>query len=100
MTSKIRFLDVIKSIRSFLDQNESCYPIILSFENHCSIPYQEEMSRILKDVLNEKLYKPPPSNALPSPERLRGMVIIKGKCIKLSIFLRYSIYVLILRKAK
>ena len=82
LTSKIRFIDVIKAIKSFLKQNSKCYPVILSFENHCSIPFQKQMTIILKEILGDTLYIPPASNAIPIPERIRGKVIIKGKIIQ------------------
>ena len=82
LTSKIRFIDVIRAIKSFLNQTPTCYPLILSFENHCSNPFQKQMAKILKEILGDALYIPPASNAIPTPERLKGKVLIKGKIIQ------------------
>ena len=82
MTSKIPFADILKSIRMFLNFNPYSYPIILSLENHCSIPYQEVMADQLTVILGSRLYVPDESSLdgpLPSPERLRGMVVLKGR---------------------
>lgn len=81
LTSKIKFEDVVKSINMFLTQNPNCYPLILSLENHCSIPYQEQMAIIMKKIFGERLYIPHPFDLdyLPSPEDIRGKVVLKGK---------------------
>ena len=70
MTTKIRFADVIKVIKVFLNFHPDSFPIILSFENHCSVPYQEVMARLLVDILGERLYVPTEASLfgrLPSP---------------------------------
>ena len=70
MTSKIRFDDIIKAIKHFLNFNPHIFPIILSFENHCSIPFQEVIAEQLVKILGESLYVPPEESLfglLPSP---------------------------------
>jgi len=54
LTSSIKFSDVIKAIKqsAFV---ASPYPVILSFENHCSLPQQEKMAEILKEQLGDSL---------------------------------------------
>lgn len=80
ITSKILFEDVIKGIHNYMNDNPTTYPIILSLEVHCSQPFQLAIARILKDTLQDKLYIPPNNmTILPSPEELRGKIIIKGK---------------------
>ena len=83
LTSKIRFIDVVKCIGGFMDHYKDTFPIILSFENHCSRPYNEIIARNLKEVLGDKLYVPPKetdfSGELPTPASLMGKVIVKGK---------------------
>lgn len=82
LTTKIRFTDIIKTIKVFLNFHPDTYPIILSFENHCSIPYQEVMAEELRDILGESLYIPRESSLsepLPSPANLVGLVVIKGR---------------------
>lgn len=82
LTTKIRFVDIIKTIKVFLNFHPDTYPIILSFENHCSIPYQEVMADQLTRILGDSLYVPTEASLfghLPSPNGLRGMVVIKGR---------------------
>ena len=82
MTSKILFVDIIKTIKVFLNFHPDTYPIVLSFENHCSIPYQEVMADMLVRILGSSLYIPTEASLygrLPSPAQLRGMVVIKGR---------------------
>jgi phosphatidylinositol phospholipase C delta len=82
LTSKIAFADIISGVKNYMDANKDTYPIILSLENHCSQPFQKEIALVLKDTLGEYLYTPTSadtSGALPSPESLRGKVVIKGK---------------------
>jgi len=81
LTSKILFYDILQVVKNYLDDNPNTYPIILSLENHCSHPFQSALAKALTDTFKEKLYVPPEnvSGDLPSPESLRGMVVIKGK---------------------
>lgn len=82
MTTKILFEDIIKAIKHFLNFNPHIFPIILSFENHCSLPFQEVMAEQLVRILGSSLYIPPEDSLfglLPSPMDLRGMVVIKGR---------------------
>uniref|UniRef100_A0A7S4S4M8 Phosphoinositide phospholipase C n=1 Tax=Ditylum brightwellii TaxID=49249 RepID=A0A7S4S4M8_9STRA len=82
MTTKIPFSDIIDAVKVFLSFNPESYPIIFSLENHCSIPFQEVMAEQLLTILGDHLYTPSESTlkgALPSPESLRGMVVLKGR---------------------
>ena len=58
ITTKILFSDIIKGINLFLNNTPDCYPLILSLENHCSIPYQDAMADILESILGDRLYLP------------------------------------------
>ncbi|XP_054877194.1 1-phosphatidylinositol 4,5-bisphosphate phosphodiesterase delta-3-A isoform X2 [Poeciliopsis prolifica] len=82
LTSKVPFVEVIKTINEYAFK-ASPYPLILSLENHCSVEQQAVMARHLKAILGDKLLlKPLPglkSSALPSPEDLRGKILVKGK---------------------
>ena len=55
--------------------------MILSLEMHCSLPQQERIAAILREVLGERLHLPPSAAAAAalSPAELRGKVIVKGK---------------------
>ena len=82
LTPKINFVDIIKTIKVFLNFHPDTYPIVLSFENHCSIPYQQVMAGQLTEILGNSLYVPNEASLfgkLPSPNSLRGMVVIKGR---------------------
>jgi phosphatidylinositol phospholipase C, delta len=83
LTSKILFEDIIAVINNYLDENPETYPIIVSLEVHCSHPFQHAMATIMRKVFGEKLFVPQPTGnsntQLPSPEELRGKVILKGK---------------------
>ena len=50
LTSKILFRDVVVAIRDHAFK-ASPYPVILSLENHCSVPAQRKMAACLKGVL-------------------------------------------------
>jgi len=80
LTSKILFEDVLHVVKNYMDDNSDTYPVILSLENHCSHPFQTAMANALTEVFGEMLYVPPVrSGDLPSPEELRGKIVIKGK---------------------
>ncbi len=80
LTSKIMFKDVCTAIRE-VGFKKSPYPIVLSIENHCSLPQQEMLATIMKDTFKESLQLPMASafNTLPSPEALKNKILIKGK---------------------
>nr|XP_040048517.1 1-phosphatidylinositol 4,5-bisphosphate phosphodiesterase eta-2a isoform X2 [Gasterosteus aculeatus aculeatus] len=82
LTSKILFNDVIETINKYaFVKNE--YPVILSIENHCSVPQQKKMARYLTEILGDKLdlsnIKADESGRLPSPAALKGKILVKGK---------------------
>ncbi|XP_059912817.1 1-phosphatidylinositol 4,5-bisphosphate phosphodiesterase eta-2a isoform X2 [Gadus macrocephalus] len=82
LTSKILFKDVIETInKNAFVKND--YPVILSIENHCSVPQQKKMAEYLSDILGDKLdlssVKAHDGGHLPSPESLRGKILVKGK---------------------
>ena len=82
MTSKILFKDVIHDAIKKYAFFKSDYPLILSIENHCSIEYQDKMASHLEEILGEMLYNEKVDEsleALPSPEDLKGKVLIKAK---------------------
>ncbi len=83
LTSKLTFADIIQGIKSYIDTDPTTYPIILSIESHCSPPFEDSMASSLRNILGKSLYFPSQEECeaaeLPSPEKLRGMVIIKGK---------------------
>uniref|UniRef100_A0A8B9PNB2 Phosphoinositide phospholipase C n=1 Tax=Apteryx owenii TaxID=8824 RepID=A0A8B9PNB2_APTOW len=82
LTSKILFRDVIESIRDYAFK-QSPYPVILSLENHCGLEQQATMARHMKAILGDMLLTQPLEGQdpkdLPSPEQLKGKVLVKGK---------------------
>lgn len=82
LTSKILFRDVIQTVRDYAFTT-SPYPVILSLENHCSLEQQAIMAHhlctILGDMLVTKALDSSNPNELPSPEQLKGKVLVKGK---------------------
>ncbi|CAJ1050550.1 -phosphatidylinositol 4%2C5-bisphosphate phosphodiesterase eta-2 [Xyrichtys novacula] len=82
LTSKILFKDVIETINKYAF-TKSQYPVILSIENHCTVPQQKKMAEYLKEVLQDKLdlssVNVNECKKLPSPEVLKGKVLVKGK---------------------
>ncbi|XP_061543457.1 1-phosphatidylinositol 4,5-bisphosphate phosphodiesterase eta-2a [Phycodurus eques] len=82
LTSKILFKDVIETINKYAFVKND-FPVILSIENHCSVPQQKKMAQYLIDILGDKLnvsnIKAQESGWLPSPENLKGKILVKGK---------------------
>ncbi|XP_061146728.1 1-phosphatidylinositol 4,5-bisphosphate phosphodiesterase eta-2 [Syngnathus typhle] len=82
LTSKILFKDVIETINKYAF-TKSQYPVILSIENHCTVPQQKKMAEYLIEVLQEKLdlsnVNTHECKKLPSPEILKGKILVKGK---------------------
>lgn len=59
--------------------------MILSIENHCTVPQQKKMAEYLVDILGEKLdlssVKADESGLLPSPDSLKSKILVKVKKI-------------------
>jgi len=57
------------------------YPVILSIENHCNVPQQKKMAQYLTEVLQDKVdlstVNMNECRKLPSPEILKGKVLVK-----------------------
>ncbi|NXJ14801.1 PLCH1 phosphodiesterase, partial [Odontophorus gujanensis] len=82
LTSKIFFRDVAETINKYaFIKNE--FPVILSIENHCSIQQQKKIAQYLKEILGDKLdlssVVTGDSRQLPSPQNLKGKILVKGK---------------------
>eukprot|EP00605_Chrysophyceae_sp_TOSAG23-4_P000954 GSChrysophyteH1.ASY1.ANO1.1054.1 assembled CDS len=80
-TGQINFRDTIQAINEYAFKS-SPYPIILSIEQHCSAQQQEVQVRIMKDTFKGKLLEAQAEGTmqeLPSPEELKGRIILKGK---------------------
>ncbi|XP_048361248.1 1-phosphatidylinositol 4,5-bisphosphate phosphodiesterase epsilon-1 isoform X3 [Sphaerodactylus townsendi] len=88
LTTKIPFKDIVEAI----DRNAfitSDMPIIISIENHCSLPQQRKMADIFKNTFGDKLvtrflFESDFSNdpMLPSPLQLKRKILLKNKKLK------------------
>jgi len=81
ITSKIRFLDVVKAIKDHAF-TASEYPVILSIEDHCSLPQQRKMAKTFEEVFGSMLLTLPVDRnetVMPSPHALRRKIILKHK---------------------
>uniref|UniRef100_A0AAY4C0F7 1-phosphatidylinositol 4,5-bisphosphate phosphodiesterase n=1 Tax=Denticeps clupeoides TaxID=299321 RepID=A0AAY4C0F7_9TELE len=88
MCTDILFKDVIQAIKetAFVTSD---YPVILSFENHCSKPQQYKMAKYCEEIFGDLLLKQPlesfpiePGRSLPSPNDLKRKILIKNKRLK------------------
>ncbi|XP_077606226.1 1-phosphatidylinositol 4,5-bisphosphate phosphodiesterase eta-1 [Crocuta crocuta] len=82
LTSKILFRDVVETInRHAFVKNE--FPVILSIENHCSVQQQRKIAQYLKGIFGDKLdlssVDTGDTKQLPSPQSLKGKILVKGK---------------------
>ncbi|CAJ1078728.1 1-phosphatidylinositol 4%2C5-bisphosphate phosphodiesterase delta-4 [Xyrichtys novacula] len=84
LTSKILFKDVISTLRDYAFK-VSDFPVILSLENHCSVEQQtvmaQHLSQILGDTLLTSLLDGQVPQLLPSPQELKGKILLKAKKI-------------------
>ncbi|XP_037646762.1 1-phosphatidylinositol 4,5-bisphosphate phosphodiesterase delta-4-like isoform X2 [Sebastes umbrosus] len=84
LTSKILFKDVISTLKEYAFK-VSDFPVILSLENHCSVEQQtvmaQHLSQILGDTLLTTLLDGQVPQQLPSPEELKGKILLKAKKI-------------------
>ncbi|XP_078190512.1 1-phosphatidylinositol 4,5-bisphosphate phosphodiesterase beta-2 isoform X2 [Callithrix jacchus] len=86
MTTDIFFKEAIEAIAESAFKT-SPYPIILSFENHVDSPRQQaKMAEYCRTIFGDMLLTEPlekfplkPGVPLPSPEALRGKILIKNK---------------------
>jgi phosphatidylinositol phospholipase C delta len=80
-TSSVLFADCIKVINEYAFE-ASEYPLLISLEVHCGAEQQATMTDIMKTVFSDKLILEPleeNSEVLPSPEKLKGKILIKVK---------------------
>lgn len=81
LTTKIRFLDVIKTVKEYAFVT-SPYPVILSIEDHCTLPQQRNMATAFQEVYGDMLLTESVDRDelhLPSPHQLIHKVLIKHK---------------------
>ncbi|XP_053374625.1 1-phosphatidylinositol 4,5-bisphosphate phosphodiesterase beta-1-like isoform X2 [Mercenaria mercenaria] len=85
MCTEIVFKDVIEAIAASAFKT-SDYPVILSFENHCSVKQQAKMAAHCRNIFGDMLLVDPlegfslePNIPLPSPEHLKFKIIVKNR---------------------
>lgn len=82
LTSKVPFDDVIAAVAQYAFVS-SPYPLILSLEVHNEVQQQEAIAASLRTHLGSMLVTEPlkdvPEGTLPSPEQLRGRILVKFK---------------------
>ncbi|KAJ4026777.1 hypothetical protein NW752_001732 [Fusarium irregulare] len=81
LTKSINFRDVIKTIKEHAFA-ASDLPLWLSLEVHCNNSQRDMMARIMVEVFGECLVTEPipgHSKTLPSPNQLRGRILLKVK---------------------
>ncbi|XP_070532655.1 inactive phospholipase C-like protein 2 isoform X2 [Ptychodera flava] len=81
LTSKITFKSAVEAINEHAF-TASQYPLFVSLENHCCPEQQRYIVKYLTSIFKEKLYKEDigvGKSYLPSPEELKGKIILKGK---------------------
>lgn len=82
LTSKIRFLDVVKAIKEHAFVTSDA-PVILSIEDNCSLAQQRKMASTFQEVFGDMLVSAPVDTknetCLPSPEKLKRKIILKHK---------------------
>ncbi|XP_064623819.1 1-phosphatidylinositol 4,5-bisphosphate phosphodiesterase beta-4-like isoform X4 [Lineus longissimus] len=88
MCTDILFKDVIYAIRdtAFVTSD---FPVILSFENHCSKSQQYKLAKYCEEIFGDLLLTKPldtvplePNVPLPSPNNLLRKILIKNKRLK------------------
>lgn len=81
LTTKIKLVDVVKVIANHAFA-ETDFPLILSLENHCTVPQQRIMADLFKRYLGKYLvteFIDSNESQLPSPTALKQKIILKYK---------------------
>ncbi|CAH1179228.1 unnamed protein product [Phaedon cochleariae] len=81
LTTKIKFVDVIKTIKEHAFATSE-YPVILSIEDNCTLPQQKKMASAMQEVFGDLLLTYPVEKnetKLPSPLSLRRKILLKHK---------------------
>ncbi|XP_018364008.1 PREDICTED: 1-phosphatidylinositol 4,5-bisphosphate phosphodiesterase-like isoform X2 [Trachymyrmex cornetzi] len=88
MCTDILFKDVIYAVRDTAFVTSE-YPVILSFENHCSKKQQNKLAKYCDEILGDLLLKEPlkeyplePGVPLPPPSILKRKILIKNKRLR------------------
>ncbi|XP_046736207.1 1-phosphatidylinositol 4,5-bisphosphate phosphodiesterase gamma-1 [Diprion similis] len=80
-TSRIKFVDVIKTIKEHAFATSE-FPVILSIEDNCTLPQQRKMASWMRDIFGDMLVSQrvdKNETVLPSPDALRRKILLKHK---------------------
>lgn len=84
LTSKILFKDVISTLKEYAFKTSE-FPVILSLESHCGVEQQTVMAQHLIQILGDTLLTTVLNGhipqQLPSPQELKGKIVLKAKKI-------------------
>ncbi|CAL8116597.1 unnamed protein product [Orchesella dallaii] len=79
----------LKDVLEIINENAfvaSEYPLIISIENHCNLKQQKVMAKYFRRIFSRLLLSTPLeagapslSQGLPSPQQLKGRIILKGR---------------------
>ncbi|KAJ4473664.1 PLC-like phosphodiesterase [Lentinula aciculospora] len=88
LTSKVSVREVCHAIAKYAFA-ASPYPVIISAEMHCGVQQQDMIVQIMKDAFGDALISAPVEGrakitCLPSPEDLRGKIMLKTKNLNVS----------------
>ncbi|KAG6902504.1 hypothetical protein C0995_015696 [Termitomyces sp. Mi166 len=83
LTSKVSVRDICSAIAKYAFVT-SPYPVLISAEIHCSVKQQDILVQIMIEVFGESLIRAPVEgrpriSVLPSPEDLKGKILLKAK---------------------
>ncbi|CAF1344581.1 unnamed protein product, partial [Adineta ricciae] len=88
LTSRISLAEALECINNYAFETSN-YPLILCMELHCCINQQERVAQLLIETFGEKLFVSGSLSSndanLPSPNALRGRIIIKSKKLSSSV---------------
>ncbi|KAJ3877055.1 1-phosphatidylinositol-4,5-bisphosphate phosphodiesterase 1 [Lentinula edodes] len=88
LTSKVSVREVCHAIAKYAFAS-SPYPVVISAEMHCGVQQQDMIVQIMKDAFGDALISAPVEGrakitSLPSPEDLRGKIMLKAKNLNIS----------------
>lgn len=88
LTTKVPIRDICQAISRYAFV-ASPYPIVISCEIHCGLPQQALIASIMSEVFGDALVQAPVDGRpkleiLPSPEDLKGRVLVKAKNLYVS----------------
>lgn len=88
LTSKVSVREICTAIANYAFV-ASTYPVIISAEVHCGVAQQDMLADMMKEIFKDSLVWAPPNgrpkiDVLPSPEQLKGKILLKvslcGNC--------------------